>query len=119
MGLNNELKALHGCDFHAWKQIEHGPALCVGPRLGELVPRVQDTMRVILIKKHSCLPWARKQVYSTFLAQGKHKCFLIRMTLMVSCPVSRGTQEARITHPSAQFLVEPCTSIIEGISMLF
>ena len=29
MGLNNELKALHGCDFHAWKQIEHCPALCV------------------------------------------------------------------------------------------
>ena len=21
MGLNNELKALRGCDFHAWKQI--------------------------------------------------------------------------------------------------
>ena len=31
MGLNNELKALRGCDFHAWKQIEHGRALCVRP----------------------------------------------------------------------------------------
>ena len=31
MWLNNELKALRGCDFHAWKQIEHSPALCVYP----------------------------------------------------------------------------------------
>ena len=44
----------------------------------------QDTSRVVIIKKHLFLPWARKQVYSSFLAQGKRRSFLIMNTLNVS-----------------------------------
>ena len=44
----------------------------------------QDTLRAVIIKKHLCLPWARMQVYSIFLAQGKQKSFFIMNALNVS-----------------------------------
>ena len=60
------------------------PFLLFKQRLAWYVVRIQDTMRVILIKKHLQLPWARKQVYSSFLAQGKHISFFIMTALNVS-----------------------------------
>ena len=44
----------------------------------------QDTLRPVIIKKHLCLPWVRKQVYSSSLAQDKRRSFLIMTSLNVS-----------------------------------
>ena len=44
----------------------------------------QVMLRVVIIKKHLCLPWTRNQVYSSFLAQGKHRGFLIMTALNAS-----------------------------------
>ena len=45
MGLNDELKALRGWDFHAWKQIEHGLAL-FGQGTKEQVTELTRTYRL-------------------------------------------------------------------------
>ena len=45
----------------------------------------QDTLKAINIKRHLCLSWAIKQVYSGYIAQGKNRSFLIMTALNVSC----------------------------------
>ena len=54
------------------------------PRVSKSSPP-QGTLRAVIIKKHLCLPWARRQGFSSFLAQGKHRSFLIMIALSVSC----------------------------------